>query len=64
MYSTRGVGAVATVTELRSKTSAIIDRAKSTQTAVMIQRNNEPEAVLVSHDLYLRLVRAAAAPGR
>ena len=55
MYSTRGLEAVATVTELRSRTSALIDQAKGLKTGIMIQKNNEPEAVLIGYDLYLEL---------
>ena len=58
MYSTQGIEAIATVTELRSKTSALIDQAKGLQTGVLIQKNNEPEAVLLSYDLYLKLYKA------
>ncbi len=52
MYSTKGIEAVATVTELRSRTAALIDQAKGLKTGIMIQKNNIPEAVLVSYDLY------------
>lgn len=58
MYSTHGIEAIATVTELRSKTSALIDQAKGLKTGIMIQKNNEPEAVLISYDLYLKLYKA------
>jgi prevent-host-death family protein len=47
---------VATVTELRSKTSVLIDLAKKTG-AVLIQKNNEPESVLVSAAEYERLIK-------
>ncbi|MDT0632746.1 type II toxin-antitoxin system Phd/YefM family antitoxin [Rubrivirga sp. S365] len=57
MYSTQGIEAIATVTELRSKTSALIDQAKTIKTGIMIQKNNEPEAVLLSYDLYLKLYK-------
>ena len=55
MNSTRGIEAVATVTELRSRTSALIDQAKGLKTGIMIQKNNEPEAVLIGYELYLEL---------
>ena len=58
MYSTKGIEAVATVTELRSRTAALIDQAKGLKTGIMIQKNNIPEAVLVSYDLYLELFSA------
>lgn len=55
MYSTRGIEAIATVTELRSKTSELITRAQDLDTGIMIQKNNEPSAVLLSYDLYMKL---------
>ena len=55
MYSTRGIEAIATVTELRSKTSALIDQAAGLETGIMIQKNNEPVAVLVGYDKYMEL---------
>lgn len=58
MYSTQGIEAIATVTELRSKTSALIDQAKSLKTGIMIQKNNEPEAVLISYDLYQKMYKS------
>ena len=58
MYSTQGIEAIATVTELRSKTSALIDQAKELKTGIMIQKNNEPEAVLISYDLYQKMHKA------
>ena len=58
MYSTRGIEAIATVTELRSKTSALIEQAKKIKTGIMIQKNNEPEAVLVNYDLYQKMHEA------
>ena len=58
MYSTQGIEAIATVTELRSKTSTLIERAKGLKTGIMIQKNNEPEAVLVNYDLYQKMHKA------
>jgi prevent-host-death family protein len=58
MYSTQGIEAIATVTELRSKTSALIDQAKGLKTGIMIQKNNDPEAVLISYDLYQKMYKA------
>lgn len=56
MYSTKGIEAVATITELRSKTSELIEHAKSIDRGILIQKNNEPYAVLISYELYTRLV--------
>ena len=52
MYNTEGVDAVATITELRSETSDLIDQVQSTNNGVLIQKNNEPRAVLISWKIY------------
>ena len=56
MYSTRGIEAVATITELRSKTSELVEHAKRIERGILIQKNNEPYAVLISYDLYDKLL--------
>jgi len=56
MYSTRGIEVVATITELRSKTSELVEKAKNIQSGILVQKNNEPYAVLISYDLYDRLL--------
>lgn len=57
MYTTKGIEAIATITELRSKTAELIEEADKFE-GIMIQKNNEPLAVLVSYDKYLKLVGA------
>lgn len=52
MYNTEGVDAVATITELRSSTSDLIDSVQSKNNGVLIQKNNEPHAVLLSWETY------------
>jgi prevent-host-death family protein len=52
MYNTEGVDAVATITELRSETSDLIDRVQSMENGVLIQKNNQPHAVLISWEVY------------
>jgi prevent-host-death family protein len=52
MYNTEGVDSVATITELRSDTSDLIEHVRNTQNGVLIQKNNEPHAVLISWDTY------------
>lgn len=52
MYNTDNIGAVATITELRSKTSELVEHAKKIRSGILIQKNNEPYAVLLSSDLY------------
>ncbi len=56
MYSTRGIEAVATITELRSKTSELVEHAMRIKRGILIQKNNEPYAVLISYDLYDKLL--------
>ena len=56
MYSTRGIEVVATITELRSKTSELVEKAKNIDSGILVQKNNEPYAVLISYDLYDRLL--------
>lgn len=56
MYNTQGIEAIATITELRSKTSELVEHAKQLEKGVLIQKNNEPYAVLVSFDLYSKLI--------
>lgn len=56
MYSTRGIEAIATVTELRSRTSDLIEHARTIDRGILIQKNNEPHAVLINYDLYIRLL--------
>lgn len=55
MYKTEGVDAIATITEVRSQTSELIDAVKGSKRGIAIQRNNDPEAVLISWDLYRKI---------
>lgn len=68
MYSTKGIEAVATITELRSKTSELVEHAKDIKRGILVQKNNEPYAVLISYDLYLELLKnfekEAETPGK
>ena len=57
MYSTKGIEAVATITELRSKTSELVEHARCNERGILIQKNNEPYAVLISYELYARLLQ-------
>jgi prevent-host-death family protein len=52
MYNTEGVDSVATITELRSETSDLIEHVRNTNNGVLIQKNNEPHAVLISWETY------------
>lgn len=59
MYHTSGVDAVATITELRSKTSDLIEHVRQHGHGVLIQKNNEPYAVLLDWQTYQQFIRAA-----
>lgn len=56
MYSTRGIDVVATITELRSRTSELVENAKQIDSGILIQKNNEPYAVLISYEMYDKLL--------
>lgn len=64
MYFTKGIEAVATITELRSKTSELVEHAKGIDRGILIQKNNEPYAVLISYDVYEKLLKGSASGGR
>jgi prevent-host-death family protein len=64
MYSTYGAHQITSVTELRQDTNDIIEHAEDTGEAILIQRNNEPIAILLSiatYKEYLQLKREAEA---
>lgn len=54
MYPTYGTHQIVSVTELRQDTADIIDHAKQTGDAVLVQRNNDPIAILISISTYER----------
>ena len=58
MYSTRGIGAVASVTELRSSTTELVEQAQKQTDGILIQKNNAPYAVLLSYERYVALLDA------
>ena len=64
MYFTKGIEAVATITELRSKTSELVEHAKGIDRGILIQKNNEPYAVLISYDVYEKLLKGTALKDR
>jgi prevent-host-death family protein len=55
MYDTEGVDSIATITELRSETSDLIERVKDAKNGVLIQKNNEPSAVLIGWETYRKI---------
>jgi len=61
MYLTKGIEAIATITELRSNTSELVEYAKEIDRGVLIQKNNQPYAVLISWELYDRLLEVEQA---
>lgn len=56
MYRTAGIDAVATITELRSNTTELIEHVRETHRALLIQKNNEPYAVLLDWETYQYLL--------
>ena len=60
MFTTKGIDAIASVTELRSKTAELLDATKGRKQGVLVQRNNEPAAVLLSYDRYMELIETEA----
>ena len=63
MFEIKNVEAVATITELRSRTSELLDKARASETGILIQKNNDPHAVLVSYDRYVELTEGGARNG-
>jgi prevent-host-death family protein len=57
MYNTEGINTIATITELRSETSELIEHVRATKSGVLIQKNNEPYAVLLDWETYKRTKR-------
>jgi len=55
MYNTEGVSAIATVTELRMETADILDVLGDVP-VICVQRNNTPEAAMLSMDTYRALL--------
>ena len=60
MYKISGVDAVATITELRSDTSELLEYVRDTQAGVLIQKNNEPYAVLLDWEMYQLMMSSSA----
>ncbi|NBB90411.1 MAG: hypothetical protein GVY23_04290 [Spirochaetes bacterium] len=56
MYNTEGLSAIATVTELRTETADVLSVLEDVP-AICVQRNNEPEAAMLSMEMY-RALRA------
>ncbi|GEM_PF-299177 len=59
MYSTTGIDAIATITELRSQTSKLLDHVRQNRSSILIQKNNEAFAVLIDWETYLSLINEA-----
>lgn len=58
MFKTDGIDAVASVTELRSRTTEIVEHAREARSGILVQRNNQPLAVLVNYGWYQELLTA------
>lgn len=55
MYSTEDVDLIATITELRSETAHLIDSVRKSKKGILIQKNNEPHAVLIDWEVYKKI---------
>jgi prevent-host-death family protein len=58
MIHTTGVDAIATITELRSNTTELLDHVRESKTVLLIQKNNVPYAVMLDWEMYLELATA------
>lgn len=63
MYTTTGVDAIATITELRSKTSELLEHVKNQKASLLIQKNNDAYAVLIDWETYQSLLERRAERG-
>jgi prevent-host-death family protein len=63
MFNMQGIEAVASISELRANSTNLVERAKEFQ-GIMIQKNNEPVAVLLSYDRYIELSEKSSAKTR
>lgn len=62
MYTTAGIDAIATITELRSNTTELIEHVRKSRGALLIQKNNDPFAVLLDWETYNELLNGRAEP--
>lgn len=56
MYEIQGVDSIATISELRAHTSDVLAHVRDQGEAVLVQRNNDPFAVLIDWDRYRQLM--------
>ena len=59
MFPTFGAHQISSITELRQDTNHLLDHADETGQAILLQRNNDPVAVLISVDTFRDLVNRA-----
>lgn len=59
LQTPKGIQAIATITELRSNTSEIVDEAEKSNEGVLVVKNNDPYAVLLSFKKYGELVNGS-----
>jgi prevent-host-death family protein len=55
MFQTEGVDAVASITDLRMDTSNLLEEVEKHPKGIAVQRNGEPEIVLISWDVYRKI---------
>lgn len=56
LQTPKGINTIATITELRSKTSEIVDAAEQSEEGVLVVKNNSPYAVVVSFNRFNELL--------
>lgn len=59
LQTPKGISNIATVTELRSSTSEVVDTANKSGEGLLIVKNNTPYAVLVSFDRYNEMLNGS-----
>lgn len=59
LQTPKGISTIATITELRSSTSEIVDAAEKSRNGVLVVKNNDPYAVLVSFDRFNEMLNGS-----
>ena len=60
LQTPKGISTIATITELRSKTSEIVAEAEQSGSGVLVVKNNDPYAVVLSFTRYSEMLDDAA----
>lgn len=60
LQTPKGIHAIATITELRSNTSEIVAQAEKSNEGVLVVKNNDPYAVLLTFEKYDELINGVS----